>query len=46
MKNIPLLFLVFFKLSVGFGQTPVLDSLKQEFAKAKVILPKSYCMKS
>ena len=35
MKNLPLLFLVFFKLSLGFGQNPVLDSLKQEFAKAK-----------
>ena len=35
MKNLPFLFLVFFKLSLGFGQTPVLDSLKQEFAKAK-----------
>ena len=35
MKNLPLLFLVFFKLSLGYGQTPVLDSLKQEFAKAK-----------
>ncbi len=35
MKNLPLLFLVFFKLSLGFGQTHVLDSLKQELAKAK-----------
>ncbi len=35
MKNLLFLFLVFFKLSLGFGQTPVLDSLKQEFAKAK-----------
>jgi len=35
MKNLSLLFLVFFRLSLGFGQTPVLDSLKQEFAKAK-----------
>jgi two-component system, NtrC family, sensor kinase len=35
MKNLPLLFLVFLKLSLGFGQNPVLDSLKQEFAKAK-----------
>ncbi len=35
MKNLPLLCLVFFKLSLGFGQTPILDSLKQEFAKAK-----------
>jgi signal transduction histidine kinase len=35
MKNLPLLFLVFFKLSLGFGQSSVLDSLKQEFAKAK-----------
>jgi len=35
MKNLPLLFLVFFKFSLGFGQSSVLDSLKQEFAKAK-----------
>ncbi len=35
MKNLLFLFLVFFKLSLGFGQPPVLDSLKQEFAKAK-----------
>ncbi|WP_353480401.1 ATP-binding protein [Haliscomenobacter sp.] len=35
MKNLPFLFLVFFKLCLGFGQTPVLDSLKQEFSKAK-----------
>ena len=35
MKNLPLLFLVFFKFSLGFGQPLILDSLKQEFAKAK-----------
>jgi signal transduction histidine kinase len=35
MKNLALLFLFFFKLSLCFGQTPALDSLKQELAKAK-----------